>query len=155
MPTMGQAEPVVPANITIQDLEQLIAASKKDSLREWRLSQYNGDPVRWLEWFGQFENAKNSANISDDFKLTYLKTLVTGKGKTAVAEFAYYVTMYENALLTPEWTCGQPHAMVSFHLDKLSHFRKLKMHNSENIISYPTNILTLFGVFRSLYYFQD
>ena len=39
----------------IQDLAFLLASTKKDHLPEWKLAQYNGDPIQWHEWFGQFK----------------------------------------------------------------------------------------------------
>ena len=70
MPTMGPAAPVAPASLTVQGLAQLLAASKKDHHLEWKLSEYNGDPLQWHEWFGQFKTAMNSASATDDVKLT-------------------------------------------------------------------------------------
>ena len=116
---------------------------------------YNGDPLQWHEWNGQFRSAIDSAPLSNDVKLTYLKMLVTGKAKTAIAEFAYCGTMYQEALKTLERKFGLPHAVVSAHLDKLSGFPPLKMHNSENMIAYSATISALVGVFCSLKYEHD
>ena len=147
--------PVTPTAVTIQDLAQLLTAAKKDHLPEWKLEHYNGDPLQWHEWIGQFRSAIDSAPLSNDVKLTYLKTLVTCKAKTAIAEFAYCGTMYQEALKTLERKFGQPHAVVSAHLDKLSGFPPLKMHNSENVIAFSATISALVGVFRSLKYEHD
>ena len=62
---------------TIQDLALLLASTKKDHLPEWKLAQYDGDPIQWHEWCGQFKSAIDSAPLTDDVKLTYLQTLVT------------------------------------------------------------------------------
>ena len=59
------------------------------------LFQNNGDPLHWHEWFGQFVSA---ARLSDDVKLTYLKSLVTGKAKNTIAELAYICVMYKDPL---------------------------------------------------------
>ena len=135
------------ANLSVQDLVQLLAFSKKDHLPEWELSKYSGDPLQWPEWFGQFKSAIDSALLTDDAQLTYLKTLVTGKAKTAIAEFAYCGSMYKDALKTLERKFGQPQAIVSAYLDKLSKFPAMKMHNSENIIVYSATISALiFGI---------
>ena len=87
---------------SIQDLALLLASTKKDHLPEWKLAQYSGDPLQWHEWFGQFKSAIDAAPLTDDVKLTYLKTLVTGKAKTAISEFAYCGAMYRDALKTLE-----------------------------------------------------
>ena len=73
----------------IKHLADVITCKKNDPLPEWKLSQYNGDPLQRHEWFGQFKSPRDSQSLSDDVKLTYLKTLVTGKAETAIAEFAY------------------------------------------------------------------
>ena len=63
--------------------------------------------------------------------------------------------MYQDAQRTLERTFGEPHAVVSAHLDKLSQFPALKMHNSDNIISYSAAFSALVGVFRGLHYVQN
>ena len=133
----------------------LLASTTKDHLPEWKLAQYNGDSIQWHEWFGQCKSAIDSAPLTDDVKLTYLKTLVTGKAETAIADFAYCGKMYRNARKTLERKFGQPQAVVTAHLEKLASFSLMKMHNSESITSYSATICSLVGVFRSLNYVQD
>ena len=156
-PTTVQST-VPPSTLTpvaVQDLAQLLTAAKKDHHPEWKLEQYSGDPLQWHEWIGQFRSAIDSAPLSNDVKLTYLKTLVTGKAKAAIVEFAYCGTMYQDALKTLERKFGQPQAVVSAHLDKLNSFPPLKMHNSENVIAFSATISAMVGVFRSLKYEHD
>ena len=128
----------------ITELADAINSKKNDPLPEWKFAQYNGDPLKWHEWYGQFKSAIDSQSLSDDDKMTYLRTLVTGKAKIAIAEFAYCSLMYKDALRTLERKFGQPQAVVSAHLDKLSTFPPFKMHNSDNIItilqSYPASL---------------
>ena len=139
----------------IKWLANAITCKMNDPLPEWKLSQYNGDSLQWHECFRQFKSAIDSQSLPDDVKLTYLKTLVTGKTITAIAEFAYCGVMYKDALKTLERKFGQPQAVVSAHLDKLSSFPPLKMHNSDNIINYSATISSLVGVFKSLSYDSD
>ena len=134
---------------------ELLSFSKRDPLPEWKLSQYNGDPLQWHEWCGQFSSAIDSQTLSDDVKLTYLKTMVTGKAKAAIAEFAYCASMYRDALKTLERKFGQPQAVVTAHLDKLSSYPQVKMHNSDSIIGFATVVSSRVGVFRSLSYDTD
>ena len=63
--------------------------------------------------------------------------------------------MYKDAPKTLERKFGQPQAVVSAHLDKLSSFPPLKMYNSDNIINYSSTISSLVGVFKSLAYYSD
>ena len=63
--------------------------------------------------------------------------------------------MYKDALRTLERKFGQSQAVVSAHLDKLSNFPPLKMHNIDNIMNYSASISSLIGVFKSLSYDAD
>ena len=85
-----------PTAFSVQDLAQVLASSRKHHLPEWKLAQHNGYLLQRHEWFGQFKSSIDSTLLTDDVKLTYLKTLVTGKAKTAIPEFAYCGTMYKN-----------------------------------------------------------
>ena len=153
---MSAPAPPIPDNASlIRELADAITSKRNDPLPEWKLAEFNGDPLKWHEWYGQFKSAINSQSLTDDVKLTYLKTLVTGKAKIAIAEFAYCGLMYEDARRTLECKLGQPQAVVSAHLDKLSNFLPLKMHNSANIINYSAAISKLVGVFESLSYDSD
>ena len=78
----------------MQYFAQLLTLAKKNHLFEWKLAQFFGDPLlQCHEWFDQFKSAIDSSPLSDDVKLTYLKTLVTEKAKTAIAEFRNCGTM--------------------------------------------------------------
>ena len=150
--------PAAPAseNVSlIRAFTDALTSKKNDPLPESKLSQYNGGPLQWHEWYGQFKSAIDSQSLTDDVKLTYLKTLVTGKAKTAIAEFAYCGAMYKDALRTLERKFGQPQAVVSAHLDNISSFPPLKIHNSDNIIKYSGCVSSLVGVFKSLSYDSD
>ena len=129
-----------------------------DALTTRRMTRYptgscpntKGIPYSGTKWYGQFKSAIDSHSLTDDVKSTYLQTPVTGKAKTDIAEFAYCCAMYKDALKTLDRKFGQPQAVVSDHLDKLSSFPPLKMHNSCNIINYSGCISIVVGVFKSL-----
>ena len=90
----GPPRPTPPAPASenaslIKAFTDALTSKRNDPLPDWKLSQYNGDPLQWHEWYGQIKSAIDSQSLTDDVKLTYLKTLVIGKAKTAIAEFAY------------------------------------------------------------------
>ena len=70
-------------------------------------------------------------------------------------EFSYGGVIYKDALATLQRKFGQPHAIVGAHLDKLNTFPPLKMHNSENVISFSSAISGLVAVFKSLSFNDD
>ena len=111
--------------------------------------------MQWPEWLGQFKSAFDAKALSDDVKLTYLEDLVSGKAKSAIVEFGYSGIVYMDALKTLERKFGQPQTIVATHLEKLSNFPPLKMHNSENIISFASCISSLVAVLKSLGYEYD
>ena len=155
-PQVSAPAPPIPDNASlISQLADATTSKKNYPFPEWKLAEFNGNPLKWHEWYGQFKSAIDSQSLTDDVKLTYLKTLVTGKAKIAIAEFAYCGLMYKDALRILERKFGQPQAVVNAHLDKLSNFPPLKMHNSDNIINYSAAISSLVGVFKSLSYDAD
>ena len=109
--------------------------SSKDHLPEWNLVQFDAKQLNWHELFGQFKSTVDSAVLTDDTKLTYLKTLVTGKAKTTIAEFSYSGVMYNDTLATLQRKFGQPHAIVGAHLDKLNTFPPLKTHKRAKYVA--------------------
>ena len=121
-------------SITNQDLADILTLRQNGPLPEWKLSSSDGNPLQWPEWCGQFKSAIEAKVLSDDVLLTYLKTLISGKAKNAIAEFAYSGTFYSNALKVLEREFGQPQTIVAAHLEKLSNFPALKMLNSESIL---------------------
>ena len=129
-----------------RELAELLMHSRKDHLPEWKIAQFDGNPLNWHERFGQFKSTVGSAVCTDDTKLTFLKTLVTGKAKTAIAELSYSGVMYEDALAILQRKFGQPHAFVGAHIDKLSIFPPLKIHNPEKVISFSSAISGLVAV---------
>ena len=141
--------------LSTRELVNILMHSQKDHLPEWKLTQFDGNPLNWHEWFGQFISTVDSAILSDDEKLTYLKTLVMGKAKSAIAEYSYSGVLYKDALATLQRKFGQPHAVVGAHLDKLSNFPPLKMHNSENVMGFSSTISGLVAVFESLSFNDD
>ena len=138
--------------LSTRELVNILMHSRKDHLPEWKLTQFDGNPLNWHEWFGQFLSTVDSAILSDDEKLTYLKTLVVGKAKSAIAEYSYSGVLYKDALATLQRKLL--HAVVGSHLDKLSNFPPLKMHNSENVIGFSSAISGLVAVFNSLSFTQ-
>ena len=141
--------------ISNQDLAEILTLSQKGPLPEWKLSSFDGNLLQWPEWFGQFKSAIDAKVLSDDVKLTYPKTLVPGKAKNAIAEFAYSGVFYKDALKTLERKFGQPLTIVAAHLEKLSIFPPLKMHNAGSIISFASCISSLVAVLKWLGYEYD
>ena len=57
----------------IKALADAITSKKNDPLPEWKVSQYNCDPLQRHEWHGQLEWAIDSHSFSYDVILSYHK----------------------------------------------------------------------------------
>ena len=112
--------------------------------------QFNGDPLQLHKCYGHFKGAIDSQSVTDDVKLTFLKTLVTGKAKITIAKIACFSLMYTDALRSFECKFGMPQALVCGLSDKVSTFLSLKMHNGDKIINFSAAITRLIGVFTSI-----
>ena len=143
------------ATLTMNDLAKLLTVSRKDPLPKWKLSTFDGNPLQWHEWYGQFKSAVDQAAITDEVKVTYLKTLVSGKAKITIEGFAYSGALYRDPLKSLERKFGQPQAVATAHLEKLSHYPAVKIHNSESIINYACAFSSLIAIFQCLKYDAD
>ena len=136
-------------------LVETLKSNRKGPLPERTLSKYDGDPLSCHEWSGQFKSAIDSANLTDDEKLTYLKTLVTGKAKLAIADVAYSGQFYRDSLKTLERKFGHPQVVVGAYFDTLASYTPVRIHSSEQIFDFANFIASITGVFRSLNYEHD
>ena len=97
----------------------------------------------------------DSALLCDDKKLTYLKTLITGKAKATIAEISYSGVIYNDPIATLQRKFGQPHIIVGAHLDKLANSFPLKMHNLAIFISISSTVSGLVAVIQSLSFYDE
>ena len=75
VPAVSIATPrMAPTAFTTQKLAQLLVSSKKGHQPEWKLAEYNGDPLQRHNWFGQINITDDSTPLADDVTLTNWKT---------------------------------------------------------------------------------
>ena len=140
-------------SISVRGLTEVLASNRKVPLAEWKLCKFDGNPLEWHERIGQFRSAFDSqSTISDDVKLTYLKTLLTGEANLIIAVFAYSGRKHRDAKRVLERNLGQPQTIKSAPLEKLNSAPPVKINNSESIIIFACVISNLVGVFRLLAY---
>ena len=59
-PQVSAPAPPIPDNASlIRELADAITSKRNDSLPEWKLAEFNGDQLKWHEWYGQFKSAIN------------------------------------------------------------------------------------------------
>ena len=81
---------------------------QESSFPGWKLDTYAGNRLTWHEWYGKFHSAVDSTQLSQDVKLTCLKTWMIGKARAVNANFAYCGALYTGALNTLEKYSSQP-----------------------------------------------
>ena len=59
-PMVNPAKLQAPSTVIINDLAELLTLNKKDFLPDWNLAIFNGNPLQWHEWYGQFKSAIDS-----------------------------------------------------------------------------------------------
>ena len=60
-------------HISARELTQILKHIRKDHPPERKLVQFDGNPLNWHEWFGQFKSTVDSAVLTNDTKLTLKK----------------------------------------------------------------------------------
>ena len=125
------------------------------SLPRWNLVEFDGNPLQWPEWKGMFTSTVIQSPINNDERMNHLKTLVTGRAKTAIAGLPYDGKWFAEAWAILERKFGRPHVIISAQLDKIQSYPPVKMHSSSAIIDYSVAVTNLVSVFTQLDYTSD
>ena len=83
------------------------------SLPKLKLREFAGDPLEWPEWSGMFQSTAGRSSLSNDEKMSHLKTLLTGAARRSVQGLGYSEAMFSAAWSTLERKFGQPHLIIS------------------------------------------
>ena len=67
------------------------------SLPKLRLSNFDANPLEWPEWSSMFIATIDKRMIPDSEKMSHLKTLLTGKAKSAISGMGYSGQFYSAA----------------------------------------------------------
>ena len=122
---------------------------------KWKIDEFDGDPLRWPRWSGQFLSTIDSADISVEEKLAYLQQLCIGKASHVVEPLVHSGASYYDVFARLRRRFGQPHVVVSAHLERLNQFPPLRMHNSEQLIEYALAVSSFMHVLQSQNYYED
>ena len=149
-PTMGQASPIALAGLTVQDLAQLLAASKKPNFQSGNCLNTSTTYFDGLSGLIRLKKLCNSYRRRQTFVFENARCRESGDRPCRVCVLWHYVPRRctnAGAEVLPITRCGKcPLTQIESPA--------LKKHNSENIINCSALISTLVGVFRSLHYVQ-
>ena len=71
--------------------------SRSSNLPKLKLNNFHGNPLEWLEWSSMFIATLEQCPIRDTEKMSHLKTLLTGKARSAIPAIGYSGQFYRAA----------------------------------------------------------
>ena len=125
------------------------------NLPKWKLDEFNGDPLRWPRWSGQFLSTVDSADISVDEKLAYLSQLCTGKASLLIDPLVHCGASYYDIFARLRSRFGQSHVVVSAHLERITQHPPVRMHNSEQLVDFALAVSSFVNVLQSQGFHED
>ena len=107
------------------------------SLPKTQLKTYNGDPLKWHEWYCYFKSTiHDNVSLSDAQKITYLQNALTDRAKESVFGYSYNGEFYHDAITELKRRFGRPQTVIAAYLDKLERWPKPSTDNPDSFISF-------------------
>ena len=129
--------------------------SSSSQLPKLKLSSFDGNPLEWPEWSNMFKETVHHRDIPDSEKMSLLKTLLTGKAKSAISGMGYSGEFNAQALELLGRKFGRPYLIVDAQLHMLRKQQSIRMHESTAIINYSITISNLVNVLKQYNYEGD
>ena len=102
-------------------------------LPKLQLSSFDGNALEWPEWSNMFKATVHHRDIPDSEKMSHLKTLLTGKAKSAISGMGYLGEFYAQAWELLGRKFGRPHLTVDAQLNILRKQQPIRLHDSTAI----------------------
>ena len=119
------------------------------SLPKLRLKNFDGNPLEWPEWSSMFLATVDKRMIPDSEKMSHLKTLLTGKAKSAISGMGYSGPFYSAAWNILEGKFGRPHVIIDAQLESLRKANQVKPHDSTSLINFSVIVSNFVNVLKS------
>ena len=103
------------------------------NLPKTKLNNLDGNPLEWPEWASMFIATVDQRPIPDSENMSHLKTLLTGKARSAISGMSYSGQFYGAGWSILERKFGRPHVINDAQLENL---RQVKPHDSTGLISF-------------------
>ena len=129
--------------------------SSSSQLPKLKLSSFDGNPLEWPEWSNMFKATVHHRNIPDSEKMSHLKTLLTGKAKSAISGMGYSGKFHAQAWELLGRKFGRPYLIVDAQLNILRKQQPIRMHDSTAIINYSITTSNLVNVLKQYIYEGD
>ena len=127
--------------------------SGNSNLPKLKLNNFDGNPLVWPEWSSMFIATVDQRPIPDLEKMSHLKTLLTGKARSAISGMVYSGQFYGAAWSILERKFGRPHVIIDAQLESLRKASQLKPHDSSGLISFSvivSNFVNVLKVYKQI-----
>ena len=93
--------------------------------------------------------------IPDSEKMSHLKTLLTGKAKSAISGMGYSGQIYSAAWNILERNFGRPHVIIDAQLENLRKANQVKPHDSTGLINFSAIVSNFVNVLKEYKHIGD
>ena len=95
------------------------------------IKKFYGDPIAWQQFKDSFEATINSnENLTEVEKFSYLKSYLSGGAEKTIDGISLTSENYEHAWILLTERYGNPHLVISSHMDQLLKLERLKSSNN-------------------------
>ena len=129
--------------------------SSSSQLPKLKLNSFDENPLEWPEWSNMFKATVHYRDIPDSKKKSLLKTLLTGKAKSAISGMGSSGEFYAQAWELLGRKFGRRYLIVEAQLNILRKQQPIRMHDSTAIINYSITISNLVNVLKQYNYEGD
>ena len=107
------------------------------------LNSFERKLLRRPDWSSIIMATVDKGIIQDLEKMSNLKTLLSGKAKSATSGIGYSGPLYSAAWSILETKFGRPHLIIDVQLESLRKANKVKPHDSASLIQFSVLSQTL------------
>ena len=121
---------------------------RSSSLPKLKLNNFDGNALEWPEWSSMFIATVDQRPIPDSENMSHLKTLLTGKARSAISGMGYSEQFYGAAWSILERKFGRPHVIIDTQLESLRKASQVKHHNSPGMIKFSVIVSNFVNVLK-------
>ena len=124
------------------------AYAGSSSLPKLKLNNFDENPLEWPEWASMFIARVDQRPIPDSEKMSHLKTLLTGKARSAIFGMGYSGQFYGAAWSILQRKFGRPHVIIDAKLESLRKASQVNPHDSTGLISFSVIVSNFVNVLK-------
>ena len=101
---------------------------------------YDGDPLKWEEWYTAFSSLVDSTGLDDCVKHRYLSSVLSGAAKTAISGFALDGKHYSDAMEKLQKRCGRKKIILMKALARINQLPTIKKPDEKTLKNFVADV---------------